>query len=157
MCAEDSLPPLAASTLNEDTRFSKLLRSYPFLKHNLLKKYATDMEIEKSDSAILQYVQPANMTFHQYADTHTTKDCKDTDITEECNLKDVFMEGETASLRYSLRNSVASSSQEDLPRFTGQCVRGEIAAFHLGRVGEKSNKQLREHQFGKAVYAQSVE
>lgn len=80
----------------------------------LMKKFATDPAMAEFDTAVLRYMQPANMTTQQYADVQLTNTCKVVDMYDESTLKDVFIGGMDLSIRHSLRQSWAQNPQADV-------------------------------------------
>lgn len=122
MCVGSQRAPLAASVQNEQRRSRKFLCSYPKVVVYRLKKYATDHTIAKYDVSILQYTQPANVTFQQYADSLVTKLCKVAVVCDEGTVKNVFNKNVSQSIRHSLKNCCATNPQAS---FTSIAIQAE--------------------------------
>lgn len=56
------------------------------------------------DTAILRYMQLANMTLQQYTVDLVARLCKVAGVYDERTLKDVFINGDDASIRHTLRH-----------------------------------------------------
>lgn len=114
MCAIDRHAPLAASARSEQQRSHKLLHSYPEAVDYHLKNYANDQAIAEYDASVLRYMQPASMTFQQYAGDLIAKSRKDADVYDEDTPNNVFIEEVNQSLRHSLQNYWATNPEADL-------------------------------------------
>lgn len=75
MCAENRSTTFAAPVRNNEAGSHILLRFYPEVVKYLLEKYAVYQAISGNGAAILRYVQPWNMTSHEYANGLVAKFC----------------------------------------------------------------------------------
>lgn len=76
-----------------------------------------DEEKAQYDSAILRYMQPEKMTPPQYTNDLIAKSCKVADVFDKKTLKNVFIEGDEASIRYIMRHYWAQKPKADLSDF----------------------------------------
>lgn len=106
MSAAASIAPVAASgQLAEPLRQKKLSQSYPDVFNYLLKKFADDQAITKTDFAILRYTQFASIFPMQYADQMNAKSFKVANVYDESSFSRVFVRGVDSSFCHILCES----------------------------------------------------
>lgn len=103
------MPVVASVNTVEPTIQKKLIHSYPEVLNYLLKKLANDLAIAEKDSAILRYIQLANMTPMQCAEDLYAKTFKVAEINCESMLNNVFIEEVDSSICHGLREQWATN------------------------------------------------
>lgn len=92
MCAQDRLTLLTASKRNEKNRVRKVMRLYPEVVHNSLKKYApSKLSLNTIRRSTAKHSQ-TTMTPQQLADDLSTKKCKFGNLYDKSTLKDIYLE-----------------------------------------------------------------
>lgn len=80
---------IAGSVCIAETRSHRILRRYLEAVKYLLKNYAAARALTEFNAAILNYMQPPNMTPQKYADDVIPKSCKVADLYDECIPYDI--------------------------------------------------------------------